>query len=107
MIRPNVPKPMSTCASSLAIIARRQCLDTPGTGNTSRTMAGRERLLVIDLLESYTLERDADVWIERRDGKHWFCQLRPATGTSSYGSGRSAREAIKGALERAGVHIPA
>jgi hypothetical protein len=70
-------------------------------------MVARERLLVLDLLESYALERRATVGIERREGEGWRCQLQqPAGGTLICGRGHSAREAIRNALQQAGVELP-
>jgi hypothetical protein len=70
-------------------------------------MPERERLLVLDLLESYARERDIDVRLERRQHRdEWICELATNGGESVRGTGRSAREAIISALQRAGVELP-
>ena len=65
----------------------------------------RPRLLVLDLLESYAREQDIDVRLERRHVlNEWFCVLSRNSGQSvARGAGRTAREAIREALERAGL----
>ena len=71
-------------------------------------MAERPRLLVLDLLETYARERDIDVRLERRHHRNgWICLLsRNGIGGAARGSGESAREAIRDALEQAGVELP-
>jgi hypothetical protein len=71
-------------------------------------MAERPRLLVLDLLETYARERDIDVRLERRHHRdEWICLLsRNGNGGAARGSGESAREAIRDALEQAGVELP-
>jgi hypothetical protein len=68
----------------------------------------RPRILSLDLLESYARERDIDVRLERRhELSRWSCAL-VAKGESSsvVATGTSAREAIRRALEAAGVEFP-
>jgi hypothetical protein len=68
-------------------------------------MSERPRLLVLDLLESYVRERDLNVRIERRhDHQDWICTL--TDGSAVRAEGVSAREAIRSALQQAGVEIP-
>jgi hypothetical protein len=68
-------------------------------------MAERPRLLVLDLLESYARELDIDVRLERRHELNlWFCVLsRNGQERLARGTGATAREAIRHALEQAGV----
>lgn len=71
-------------------------------------MSERPRLLVLDLLESFARERDVDVWLDRRnDRQEWVCVLQ-ASGAGDWvsGRGRTAREAIMGALKGAGAELP-
>ena len=69
-------------------------------------MSERPRLLVLDLLESYARERDIDIRLERNDDDAWLCLLSAnGRGESVRPSGRTAREAIKTALEQAGVEL--
>jgi hypothetical protein len=72
-------------------------------------MSERPRLLVLDLLETYARERDVDVRLERiRELERWTCALATNEhGGSLTGEGRTAREAIMGALAEAGVELPA
>jgi hypothetical protein len=68
-------------------------------------MSERPRLLVLDLLETYARERDIDVRLERRhDHSEWVCTL--SNGGATRASGETAREAIRSALEQAGVELP-
>jgi hypothetical protein len=72
------------------------------------SMSERPRLLVLDLLESYARERDINVRLERRhDSSEWTCSLS-TNGDSRVvrGTGQSAREAIRSALQQAGVELP-
>jgi hypothetical protein len=65
-------------------------------------MAEKPRLLVLDLLETYARERDIDVRLERRhERQEWVCVL--SNGHRLTVTGSSAREAIRHALELAGV----
>ena len=68
-------------------------------------MAERVRLLVLDLLETYARELDIDVRLERRHELDlWFCVLsRNSRERFARGSGRTAREAIRHALEQVGI----
>jgi hypothetical protein len=65
----------------------------------------RPRILVLDLLESFARERDVSVQIQRRKD-------RPGLGLQRHerqpleARGASAREAIRSALEQAGVELP-
>ena len=72
-------------------------------------MSERPRLLVLDLLETYARERDVNVRIERsREREQWTCALTTNDhGASLTAQGRTAREAIMGALTEAGVELPA
>jgi hypothetical protein len=66
---------------------------------------GRPRILVLDLLESYARERDLHVVLERRSAKDtWVCTLSSETAAPS--KGKTAREAIMGALRQEGVTVP-
>ena len=68
-------------------------------------MSERPRILVLDLLESFARERDVKVRIERRkDQQDWVCSV--SNGDPVEATGESAREAIRGALQRAGIEIP-
>jgi hypothetical protein len=68
-------------------------------------MTERSRILVLDLLESFARERDVNIYIERRkDHQEWVCTV--TNGVPVRTSGESAREAIRTALEQAGVEIP-
>jgi hypothetical protein len=71
-------------------------------------MSERPRILILDLLETYARERDIDVRLERRHTRHeWICTLSTnGNGGATRGSGQSAREAIRSALEQAGVELP-
>ena len=71
-------------------------------------MSERPRLLVLDLLETYARERDIDVRLERRhDRNEWICTLsRNSDGGATRATGHTAREAIRSALEQAGVELP-
>ncbi len=70
-------------------------------------MSERPRLLVLDLLETYSRERDTDVRLERdNDRDAWTCVLNEKGAESVLGVGRTAREAIRSALEQAGVELP-
>jgi hypothetical protein len=65
----------------------------------------RPRILVLDLLESFARERDVSVQIQRRkDRQDWVCSV--TNGAPVEARGASAREAIRSALEQAGVEIP-
>jgi hypothetical protein len=71
-------------------------------------MAERPRLLVLDLLESFSRERDIDVRLERRRERHdWICSLTIDAGVAVRGMGQSAREAITNALRQTGIELPA
>jgi hypothetical protein len=68
-------------------------------------MTERPRILVLDLLESFARERDVEVRIERRkDQQDWVCSVTNDELVET--SGESAREAIRAALQRAGIEIP-
>jgi hypothetical protein len=71
-------------------------------------MSERPRVLEVDLLGSYARERDIDVRLERHnDDDEWLCLLSANGGGESLsGSGRTAREAVKTALQQAGVELP-
>jgi hypothetical protein len=71
-------------------------------------MAEQQRLLVLDLLESYARERDIDVRLERRhELDAWSCTLvTPGGGRPVSSAGSSAREAIREALRAVGVELP-
>jgi hypothetical protein len=67
----------------------------------------RPRILSLDLLESYAREQGIDVRLERRDELgRWSCTL-VAKGEAGpvVATGTSAREAIRRALEAAGVEF--
>jgi hypothetical protein len=68
----------------------------------------RPRILSLDLLESYARERDIDVRLERRhELGRWSCTLvARGQGAPVVATGTSAREAIRRALEAAGVDLP-
>jgi hypothetical protein len=68
----------------------------------------RPRLFVLDLLESYARERDIDVRLERRhELDRWSCTLVAKDGSDPVvTSGSTAREAIRRALEAAGIDFP-
>jgi hypothetical protein len=68
----------------------------------------RPRILSLDLLESYARERDIDVRLERRhELGRWSCTLVARDeGSPEVATGASAREAIRRALEAAGVELP-
>jgi hypothetical protein len=72
-----------------------------------RPMSERPRLQVLDVLESYALERDFDVHLERlaKPGG-WTCILSEGTMVAR-GKGRTARNAILDALDRTGVDLSA
>jgi hypothetical protein len=69
----------------------------------------RQRLLVLDLLETFVRERDIQVRIEREQGDpEWNCVLT-ANGANHQifrGTGQTAREAILTALRGAGIKLP-
>jgi hypothetical protein len=68
-------------------------------------MTERPRILVLDLLESFARERDVKVRIERRkDQQDWVCSV--TNGDPVETTGESAREAIRAALQQAGIEIP-
>jgi len=71
--------------------------------------APHERLLILDLLESYAREREIQVMLERASaGDGWVCALNTSDlGLAVRSSGSTAREAITGALRQAGVELPA
>jgi hypothetical protein len=65
----------------------------------------RPRLLVLDLLESYVRERDIHVVLERVSAQDaWVCTLSSERAVRSIG--KSAREAIMGALKKEGISVP-
>jgi hypothetical protein len=66
----------------------------------------RERLLVLDLLESFVRERNAEVLLARRRDGGWTCRLRTGAVGAYSAAGGSAREALRGALAAAGVALP-
>jgi hypothetical protein len=70
--------------------------------------APHERLLILDLLESYAREREIQVMLERPGaGEGWVCALSTGDlGLVVRSRGSTAREAITGALRQAGVEIP-
>lgn len=68
-------------------------------------MNERPRILVLDLLESFVRERDVTVQIERRkEEQDWLCRV--TNGKLVETTGDSAREAIRAALQQAGIEIP-
>jgi hypothetical protein len=68
-------------------------------------MTEKPRILVLDLLESFARERDVKVRIERRkDQQDWVCSV--TNGAPVETTGESAREAIRAALQQAGIEIP-
>ena len=68
-------------------------------------MSGRPRILVLDLLESFARERDVKVQIERRkEEQDWVCRV--TNGDPVETTGDSAREAIRAALQQAGIEMP-
>jgi hypothetical protein len=70
-------------------------------------MSEKPRVLVLDLLESFARERDVNVRIERRKDDHdWICTVTNGLPAEVQTSGSSAREAIRAALEEAGVELP-
>jgi hypothetical protein len=65
------------------------------------------RLLILDLLESFAREREIEVYLERRgEPAEWSCLLSEARHAYR-GSGPTARAAIGRALNEAGVDISA
>ena len=68
----------------------------------------RPRILSLDLLESYAREQDIDVRLERRhESGRWSCALAArGEGNPVVATGTSAREAVRRALEAAGVEFP-
>ena len=68
----------------------------------------RPRILSLDLLESYARERDIDVRLERsHELGRWSCTLvAKGEGSPVVATGTTAREAIRRALEAAGVEFP-
>ena len=101
-------RPRSSDLSRLRTRTRGQPRSLPRLRRASHleAVAGRERLLVLDILESYVRERDAQVRIVRETGQQWHCRLWPCPGNLITGVGRTAREAIRNAREQAGVEIP-
>jgi hypothetical protein len=78
---------------------------TPYLRSTFLFVSERPRILVLDLLESFARERDVNVQIQRRkDQQDWVCSV--TNGVPVETRGGSAREAIRAALEQAGVEIP-
>lgn len=70
-------------------------------------MGEKPRVLVLDLLESFARERDVDVRIERRKQDHsWICTVTHGVPAGVQTSGSTAREAIRAALQEAGVELP-
>ena len=70
-------------------------------------MRERPRVLVLDLLESFSRERDVNIRIERRKSDHaWVCTLTNGLPGKVRTTGATAREAIRAALEEAGVELP-
>jgi hypothetical protein len=69
-------------------------------------MGERPRLLALDLLESYALERDIDVLLERwKSRREWACLLTSEGIAIAVGTGRTAHAAIVDALGQAGVDL--
>jgi hypothetical protein len=73
-------------------------------------MSERQRILVLDLLETYAPERNVNVRLERSlERDEWICTLS-ANGNGNAdavrGIGQTAREAVRNALEQAGVELP-
>ncbi len=68
----------------------------------------RPRILSLDLLESYAREQEIDVRLERRhELGRWSCTLvARGEGGPVVATGTSAREAVRRALEAAGVEFP-
>jgi hypothetical protein len=70
-------------------------------------MGERPRVLVLDLLESFARERDVYVRLERRKDDHaWVCKVTNGLPQTVETTGSSAREAIRAALQEAGVELP-
>ena len=71
-------------------------------------MAPRQRILALDLLESYARERDVQVLLARTgDAGGWTCVLTSEHTLSPVSaSGESARQAILRALSQLGVELP-
>jgi hypothetical protein len=70
-------------------------------------MGERPRVLVLDLLESFARERDVYVRLERlKDNHAWVCTVTNGLPRTVETTGSSAREAIRAALEEAGVELP-
>ncbi len=70
-------------------------------------MAERPRVLVLDLLESFARGRDVNVRIERRrEDRAWVCTVTNGVPAEVQTVGLIAREAIRAALQEAGVEIP-
>lgn len=67
----------------------------------------RPRVFVLDLLESFARERDVNIRIERHKSDHgWVCTVTNGLPAEVRTTGASAREAIRAALEQAGVELP-
>ena len=67
----------------------------------------RLRVFVLDLLESFARERDVNIRIERHKSDHgWVCTVTNGLPAEVRTTGASAREAIRAALEEAGVELP-
>ena len=67
----------------------------------------RPRVFVLDLLESFARERDVNIRIERHKSDHgWVCTVTNGLPAEVRTTGASAREAIRAALEPAGVELP-
>ena len=70
-------------------------------------MGERPRVLVLDLLESFARERDVNIRLERHKSDHgWVCTVTNGLPAEVRTTGESAREAIRAALEEAGVELP-
>jgi hypothetical protein len=67
----------------------------------------RPRILVLDLLESFSRERDVNIRIERHKSDHaWVCTVTNGLPAEVRTTGETAREAIRAALKEAGVELP-
>ena len=67
----------------------------------------RARILLLDLLETIGRERDARIRLERLGREAWRCELHSnGDGRLISAIGPNAREAIRKALESAGVDLP-
>ena len=62
---------------------------------------------MLDLLKSFSRERDVNIRIERHKiDQGWVCTVTNGLPAEVRITGASAREAIRAALEEAGVELP-